>query len=252
MLTIGELARLAGTTVRAVRHYTAEGLIDEPPRNSSGYRSYGTMALITVSRIKRLRDLGLSLDQIRELLGEKPRALDDALSTLDNELAEQEKRIAAQRKRIAELRASAEDPEIPGELGEMLRRLEAEGVDGKLLRWEKEALLLVTITSPESLGQLTEAYRTFWGGPVRSESLLRLMRGFQELASEPEDSPEVERLAENLLADNPNITAMMQRQEVGDVGPMDAMFTDFIDSFAPAQRRFIYLMAERAVGKESS
>ena len=252
MLTIGELARLAGTTVRAVRHYTAEGLIEEPPRDASGYRRYGTQALITVSRIRRLRDLGLSLDSIRGLLDGKPCSLDEALSTLDDELAEQERRISAQRKRIADLRASSEDPEIPGELGEMLRRLEAAGVDEQLLRREKEAVLLITVTSPESVDWFAEAYRMLWDDPARQAAAAGFMRGFQELADVPEDSPEVERLAEKLLADNPRIAEMARGQEPANAGPMEALFLDFVDSFAPAQRRLMYIIAERASGKELS
>ncbi|SDN29445.1 helix-turn-helix domain-containing protein [Allokutzneria albata] len=244
MLTIGELARLAGTTVRAVRHYTAEGLIAEPPRDASGYRRYGTRALITVSRIRRLRDLGLSLDQIRGLLDGKPRSLDEALSTLDEELAGQERRIAAQRKRIAELRSSDEDPEIPGRLGELLRGLEAAGADEQMLRREKEAVLLITVTAPEGLDQLTEAYQTLLGNPADQEAMAEFSRGFQALADLPEDSPEVERLAEKLLADNPKISEMARAQQPAP-GPSDALFLDFVDSFAPAQRRFMYVIAER-------
>ncbi|MCP3799653.1 MerR family transcriptional regulator [Allokutzneria sp. A3M-2-11 16] len=249
MLTIGELARLAGTTVRAVRHYTAEGLIAEPPRDASGYRRYGTRALITVSRIRRLRELGLSLDQIRGLIGEEPRSLEEALSTLDEELAGQERRISAQRKRIAELRASTEDPEIPGALGEMLRGLEAAGADERMLRREKEAVLLIAVTSQESVDQLTEAYRTLWGDPAHLESMVEFSRGFQELADLPEDSPEVERLVEKLLAGNPRITEVAQAQQPAPE-LKDGLFLDFVDSFAPAQRRFMYVMAERVSRKE--
>ncbi|WP_086819611.1 MerR family transcriptional regulator [Allokutzneria sp. NRRL B-24872] len=250
VLTIGELARLAGTTVRAVRHYTAEGLVEEPPRDASGYRRYGTQALITVSRIRRLRDLGLSLEQIRGLLGEKPRSLDDALSTLDDELAEQEQRISAQRKRIAELRASTQDPEIPGELGEMLRRLEAAGVDQQLLRREKEAVLLIIVTAPESVDRLTEAYRTLWSEPGHQVAMVEFSQSFQSLADEPEDSPEVERLVEKLLAGNPRLAEMAQGDPQESTGPMDALFLDYVDSFAPAQRRFMHVIAERVSRKE--
>jgi DNA-binding transcriptional MerR regulator len=40
-LRIGELADLAGVTVRTIRHYHAKGLLAEPPRDPSGYRRYG-------------------------------------------------------------------------------------------------------------------------------------------------------------------------------------------------------------------
>ncbi|WP_243659214.1 MerR family transcriptional regulator [Tamaricihabitans halophyticus] len=46
MLTISQLASYAGVTVRAVRHYHQTGLLPEPERNHSGYRSYGANAVV--------------------------------------------------------------------------------------------------------------------------------------------------------------------------------------------------------------
>jgi hypothetical protein len=59
MLRIGELARLAETTVRAVRHYHAVGLLPEPERDHSGYRRYSSVALLQLLRVRRMRALGL-------------------------------------------------------------------------------------------------------------------------------------------------------------------------------------------------
>jgi DNA-binding transcriptional MerR regulator len=58
-----EIAELAGTTVRAVRHYHEVGLLAEPERRANGYKQYGVAHLIHVLRIKRLTDLGFSLSQ---------------------------------------------------------------------------------------------------------------------------------------------------------------------------------------------
>jgi DNA-binding transcriptional MerR regulator len=63
-LRIGELAHLAGTTTRAVRHYHANGLLAEPDRDDSGYRRYGAEHPVGLIRIRRLRSLGMPLDQI--------------------------------------------------------------------------------------------------------------------------------------------------------------------------------------------
>jgi hypothetical protein len=48
-----EIAELAGTTVRAVRHYHEVGLLDEPKRRANGYKQYGVAHLIRLLRIKR-------------------------------------------------------------------------------------------------------------------------------------------------------------------------------------------------------
>ncbi len=69
MLRIGDFARLAGVTVRALRHYEAERLlapahVDE----ATGYRSYRFEQLTQIDRILALRDLGFPLADIRGLL----------------------------------------------------------------------------------------------------------------------------------------------------------------------------------------
>lgn len=62
-----ELADLAGTTLRTVRHYHDVGLLPSPPRNSNGYKNYGVSHLTLLLRIRRLVELGAPLSEIRHL-----------------------------------------------------------------------------------------------------------------------------------------------------------------------------------------
>ena len=73
-----QLADLAGTTVKAVRHYHTVGLLEEPDRAANGYKQYGVRHLVRVLRIKRLADLGLPLAQIADL-GDADERPEDAL-----------------------------------------------------------------------------------------------------------------------------------------------------------------------------
>jgi DNA-binding transcriptional MerR regulator len=68
-LTIGDLAKRTGTKVETIRYYERIGLLPEPGRTEGNYRSYGSEHLGRLSFIRRARDLGFSLDQVRELLG---------------------------------------------------------------------------------------------------------------------------------------------------------------------------------------
>ncbi len=68
ILTIGHLARETGTKVETVRFYEKSGLLPAPSRTESNYRSYDQAHLNRLSFIRRARDLGFSLDQIRALL----------------------------------------------------------------------------------------------------------------------------------------------------------------------------------------
>ncbi len=61
----GEIAALVGVTTRAIRHYHHVGLLPEPERRSNGYRAYGVRDAVLPARVRRLTELGLSLDEGR-------------------------------------------------------------------------------------------------------------------------------------------------------------------------------------------
>ncbi len=67
-MKIGELAEATATKVETVRYYEKIGLLSSPARTSSNYRAYGTEHLARLSFIRRARDLGFTLDAVRELL----------------------------------------------------------------------------------------------------------------------------------------------------------------------------------------
>jgi Cu(I)-responsive transcriptional regulator len=66
--SIGALARATGTKVETVRWYERVGLLPAPARTAGNYRSYGQRHLERLSFVRRARDLGFSLEQVRELL----------------------------------------------------------------------------------------------------------------------------------------------------------------------------------------
>jgi DNA-binding transcriptional MerR regulator len=65
---IGNLARLTGTKVETIRYYERLGLLPKPARTGANYRAYGRNHLERLSFVRRGRDLGFSLDEVRELL----------------------------------------------------------------------------------------------------------------------------------------------------------------------------------------
>jgi DNA-binding transcriptional MerR regulator len=60
-----ELADLAGTTVNAVRHYHAIGLLDSPERCVNGYKQYRVQHLVRLLQVRRLVEIGVPLAQLR-------------------------------------------------------------------------------------------------------------------------------------------------------------------------------------------
>lgn len=67
-LTIGKVARISGVGIETIRFYEREGLIPEPPRRESGYRQYPPATIDRIHFVKRAKDLGFTLAEIRELL----------------------------------------------------------------------------------------------------------------------------------------------------------------------------------------
>lgn len=67
-MQIGQLARQAGVPIDTVRYYERRGLLTEPPRRPSGYRSYEAEDLTRLRFIRRGKALGFTLDEIGELL----------------------------------------------------------------------------------------------------------------------------------------------------------------------------------------
>jgi DNA-binding transcriptional MerR regulator len=76
-LKIGEVSKLSGVGVEALRFYERSGLLGRPARTAGGYRVYGAEVLERLAFIKRAQALGFSLDEIKRIIedarkGESP------------------------------------------------------------------------------------------------------------------------------------------------------------------------------------
>lgn len=100
MFTIGDLSRRTGVKIPTIRYYEQMGLMTEPERSEGNQRRYGRAERDRLSFIKHARDLGLTIESIRELLD---------LSAHPDRPCQQADRIAAEqlksvRDRIEKLR----------------------------------------------------------------------------------------------------------------------------------------------------
>lgn len=66
--TTGQLAKAAEVGVETIRFYEREGLLAKPPRRRSGHRQYSKEAVARVRFVRRAKELGFTLNEIRELL----------------------------------------------------------------------------------------------------------------------------------------------------------------------------------------
>lgn len=67
-MAIGALAKASGVNIETIRYYERIGLMAEPARSAAGYRHYDGRAAGRLAFIRKGRDLGFSIDQIRALL----------------------------------------------------------------------------------------------------------------------------------------------------------------------------------------
>jgi DNA-binding transcriptional MerR regulator len=97
LLSIGRFSRLSGLTVKALRHYDELGLL-RPARvdHASGYRFYSLAQARDAEAIRRLRSLGMPLDEMASLLHGTPRSCASGWrSTVPGSRAERSRRSAS-------------------------------------------------------------------------------------------------------------------------------------------------------------
>ncbi|MEU4702844.1 MerR family transcriptional regulator [Nonomuraea dietziae] len=173
-MRIGELAALVGVSTRTVRHYHHLGLLPEPERLPNGYREYRLRDAVLLSRVRQLAALGLSLDELRDVLADDAgKELREVLEELDADLARQQAVITLRREKLAELLRLVDlnpDSLISPDLTTALRDLSSGGsrfaaLDRELLTLvgamageEEVRTLLAPLTSPDALAKAHELY----------------------------------------------------------------------------------------------
>ncbi len=149
MITIGQLAAYAGVTIKAVRHYHKRGLLEEPTRDSSGYRRYTAQHAIDLVKIKTLAEAGVPLARIKEILAANPDRFAAAITEIDRNLQEQAKELRRTRERIGRLSAG-DRLFVSAEVADFLDRLRELGVSRREVQIERDGWILLRSASPKA------------------------------------------------------------------------------------------------------
>lgn len=254
---IGETAELLGVTPKAIRHYEKLGLLERPERSESGYRLYAADDLLRLDEVKRLRALGLSLERIKEILGEGGSGVDlrGALGVLLGEVEVQIEHLEQRRARLKRMLAREDLAETGGEsymlelarrhLGERL----SEVAPGVLEQEKKFWATLDAFRWPQEYKEFQEALVLYLAGhPEEYENLLALEQRLMELADGPENSPEVERLAQDYalyFEENPLPRDLSKGVAWGSGSLETALAGVVLNTMSPAQKRCMELLQER-------
>ncbi|MFJ8870762.1 MerR family transcriptional regulator [Streptomyces sp. NPDC102473] len=195
-MRIGEIAALVGITTRAIRHYHHVGLLPEPERRPNGYRAYSIRDAVLLARVRRLTELGLSLDEVRDALADDARReLTQILEELDADLARQEANIRERRCRLNALLAAP--PGATGPVSPALAALLAQAprTDSPSAAKEREYLTLMDATSNG-----TQEVLALLGPLVADPAVAGLYERLDALAEAPADDPRIAPLAADLMA----------------------------------------------------
>lgn len=251
MLTIGEAARLAGVTVRAVRHYHQRGLLPEPPRDHSGYRRYGPPDVVALIRIKTLAEAGVPLARVAELLEAGEEEFTAAVTGIERRLRADEWELRRRRKRVGAL-VGGEGLALPEEVVAYLSELRRLGMSERMIESERDGWILISAHAPDQVRAWIGQKREALDYPLYVE----LTRRFDQASDWEADDPRLVSLADDMTAAFSTLDPEEQQRWRGEEGGADEVLDPgvaaLIDeqgvSGSPAWARLMELLAERGMG----
>jgi DNA-binding transcriptional MerR regulator len=243
MITIGQLAGFAGVTIKAIRHYHQRGLLEEPPRDSSGYRRYSAEHAIHLVKIKTLADAGVPLARIKELLAADSGHFAEAIAEIDRNLRERAEELLRTRERIARLTAG-DRLFVSGEVADFLELLEELGVSQRSVQMERDVWILMQSASPKDAAS--------WAADkidaMKDPEFRAIYRDYDAAYDWSPDDPRLYDLAER-------VERWLAGRKSEDVAPIqDPVTTQLImTSFtvtSPALERLAEIAKERHAGRD--
>ncbi|MFB9928973.1 MerR family DNA-binding transcriptional regulator [Amycolatopsis halotolerans] len=235
MLTIGQLARHAGVSAKAVRVYHAKGLLPEPERDASGYRRYDAQAVIDLARIVTLAQAGVPLARIPQVLN----ADETALEQIDAELHDRIRQLQQRRVRLRDL----DQPDrlcLPPEAIAFMERLRPMGLSERHEHAIRDGWILACALAPDISRAILASRIALLDDP----EYVAVLRAYDEAIEWSPDDPRLEEIADTaaelakrmtLPSDLPNFRKVPHQ--------VVELLTQHLDS--PAWQRIDQLVAQR-------
>ncbi|MGP4017791.1 MerR family transcriptional regulator [Saccharopolyspora sp. 5N708] len=212
-VTIGQAAAFVGVTVKTVRHYHKLGLVEEPERDSSGYRRYGSDELLRLVQVRTLAAAGVPLAEIGPLLDADAAGFAASLADVERQLTERIEDLTARRDSLHRL-AGSDRALLPDRALAVLDRMRGVGFSSDYVAGQREALVLFRALAPEGLDHFLTNLEHRLDDP---EYVDLIKRSVAAVSWKPDD-PRIEELATavatNLLA-NRELLAMPAGFRIG-------------------------------------
>jgi DNA-binding transcriptional MerR regulator len=189
-VTIGQAATFVGVTVKTVRHYHKLGVVQEPERDSSGYRRYGSDDLLRLVKVRTLAAAGVPLADIGPLLDADTAAFATALADVERQLTERIDELAARRDTLHRL-ADGDRALLPDRAVALLKQMLDHGFPAEEVAATRDGWVLAKALVPEGF----DDYLTHFENAIGDTQLVELTRRAAEATAWDPDDPRIDELA---------------------------------------------------------
>ncbi len=241
VITIGQLARSVGVSVKTVRVYHDKGLLPEPERDASGYRRYGADDAIDLIKIRTLAEAGVPLARIRDLRAAGDASFQQALGQIDDELTDRIRDLRATRDRLRRLAAGRLAP-LPEDVGSQLEQLARWGFTQAWVDLQRDLWILAFATHPDHAFTLFRDQAEMLANPA----LRQLFLAYDQARGLDADDPRVDDLADRIVG------ATLERYGPGRLPELDdgtseipALIQGTVNASSPVWRRLDTLIRAR-------
>ncbi|MFE1230690.1 MerR family transcriptional regulator [Streptomyces sp. NPDC059442] len=192
-VTIGQAAAFVGVTVKTVRHYHRQGLVEEPRRDASGYRRYGSAELLRLVQVRTLAAAGVPLAEIGPLLDADAAEFAAALTGVERRLTDRIADLTARRDTLHRL-AEGDRALLPERAAAVLDRMLGLGFGPDFVAGQREALVLARALVPDGFDGFLSQLEHCLDDP----GYVDLTKRGQEAETWAPDDPRIEELATDM------------------------------------------------------
>ncbi|MCP2325255.1 DNA-binding transcriptional MerR regulator [Hamadaea flava] len=189
-VTIGRAAAFVGVTVKTVRHYHRLGLVQEPDRDSSGYRRYGSAELLRLVQVRTLAAAGVPLAEVGSLLDADAVLFAAAVSEVDRQLTDRIDELVARRDMLRRL-ADGDRALLPDRAVALLDRMPDLGFAADEVAATREGWVLARALVPEGF----DDYLAHFANALEDPQLVALTKLAAEAATWEPDDPRIAEVA---------------------------------------------------------